>query len=257
VALHRLRLGTVGTLAGTVGVSRIPFRFAPIPHEMLFSRDVPPQVAFLWAAIYRLADLDGGVAAIGQVELGEKLGWSDDTVARWAKKGRDLGWIAIRRRGQGLPNEYRVVVPDSAELRDQEPGETRNPSAELRVLSSSLERSNRETTRVGDFDAFWKLYPRKTDKGHARAAYAKALKIAGAEIIHAGLERCVPALRRADPQFVPHAATWLNGERWEDELGATKASDRAYVPPLDADAQLTAALARMEPAVRAAYEKGR
>lgn len=67
------------------------------------------------------------------------------------------------------------------------------------------------------FDAFWKLYPRKTDKGHARVAYVRALKLTTAEEILSALERQIPAMRKADPKFVPHAATWLNGERWTDE----------------------------------------
>ena len=30
-------------------------------------------------------------------------------------------------------------------------------------------------------------------------------------------------------QFIPHAATWLNGKRWEDELPAAGASSKAQV----------------------------
>lgn len=205
---------------------RIAFRFAPIPHDLLFDHDVPPQVIVLWAAIYRLADLNGGVASIGQVDLGKELGWSDDTVARWAKKGAALGWIAVRRRGQGFPNEYRTLVPDSAELRDQEPDEERGTSAELRDQTSSLERTNRDQKTAADaaaFDAFWKLYPRKIDKGHARTAYARALKRATAEEILAGLQRQLPVMSKTEPRFLPHAATWLTGDRWSDEVTSKRA----------------------------------
>ena len=66
-----------------------------------------------------------------------------------------------------------------------------------------------------DFDAFWAAYPRKVGKGSARTAYARALK-AGATA-GAILDGVRGAHWNPDPQFVPHPATWLNGDRWLDE----------------------------------------
>jgi hypothetical protein len=62
-----------------------------------------------------------------------------------------------------------------------------------------------------DFAAFWAAYPRKDSKGHARRAWAKAVKIASVSEILAGLDRY-----RFDenPRYRPLPATWLNGERW-------------------------------------------
>ncbi len=51
------------------------------------------------------------------------------------------------------------------------------------------------------FEAWWDRYPRKVGKGQARPAYAKAL----------------PGILAQEPQFQPHASTWLNGERWLDD----------------------------------------
>ncbi len=72
----------------------------------------------------------------------------------------------------------------------------------------------------GDFDAFWKIYPRRVGKGRAQRAYAKALRQASHDTIMAGLARAMPALLGADVQYQPHPATWLNDERWTDELSA-------------------------------------
>jgi hypothetical protein len=69
-----------------------------------------------------------------------------------------------------------------------------------------------------DFNAFWQLYPRKVAKASALKAWKKAATSeAVKDAIMAGLERQLPALRPKDRQFVPHAATWLNQERWNDE----------------------------------------
>lgn len=69
------------------------------------------------------------------------------------------------------------------------------------------------------FTEFWAAYPRKTAKGAARDAWAKALK-AGADpqtMITAAARFSDSPHRK--PDFTPHPATWLNQERWEDDPG--------------------------------------
>lgn len=70
------------------------------------------------------------------------------------------------------------------------------------------------------FEEFWARYPRKIAKGNARKAYEKALKLASHDEIMSGLEQFVKAAPWDDDiRFCPHPATWLNGERWEDDFG--------------------------------------
>lgn len=90
---------------------------------------------------------------------------------------------------------------------------------------------------------FWADYPRKTAKADARKAFTKAWKKLPPHeeegIIVGGLERAKAGWE--DAQFIPHAATWLNGERWTDEAvpqpTPRKANDR---PDHSADAKLAA-----------------
>ena len=65
------------------------------------------------------------------------------------------------------------------------------------------------------FDAFWRAYPRKVGKGAAQKAWAVAVRKADPEKIVDGVQRYPWP---EDPSFVPHASTWLNGQRWDDEL---------------------------------------
>lgn len=73
------------------------------------------------------------------------------------------------------------------------------------------------------FDAFWSRYPRKVAKAAAWKFWA-ALKPDSAlvETIGAAIEaqRRSEAWTRDDGRFVPHAATWLRGRRWEDVVEA-------------------------------------
>lgn len=72
------------------------------------------------------------------------------------------------------------------------------------------------------FDDFWNLWPRKEGKANAVKAYQKALKkIPEMELLEkVGLYVNSPS--RPEVKFVPHAATWLNGERWQDDYTPAK-----------------------------------
>lgn len=69
------------------------------------------------------------------------------------------------------------------------------------------------------FDDFWQLYPRKTNKAQARKAWAKLKpsEVITADIAFNITER-LAAGEWQDKQFIPHASTYLNNERWEDEV---------------------------------------
>ena len=70
------------------------------------------------------------------------------------------------------------------------------------------------------FSEFWDRYPRKASKAEAHKAYARAMKkIAHDDLMFALSER-LPALEMKEQKFIPHASTWLNQERWNDELDA-------------------------------------
>lgn len=70
------------------------------------------------------------------------------------------------------------------------------------------------------FARFWEAYPNKAAKRTGEAAYSRALKrIAGPDppaVILAGVARAKLSRQWIDG-FVPHPATWLNGNCWEDE----------------------------------------
>jgi hypothetical protein len=67
------------------------------------------------------------------------------------------------------------------------------------------------------FDAFWQLYPRHVGKAAALKAWKKAaLNLKVKDEIMDGFAKQVTSLILAG-KFCPHASTWLNGRRWEDE----------------------------------------
>ena len=96
----------------------------------------------------------------------------------------------------------------------------RDCHAESESLSPSVESQSPESESEGhgDFDEFWSLYPRKVGKGQARKAWSGALRKASAGEIILGVRRAAEAFSVNDPRYIPYPATWLNGERWLDEI---------------------------------------
>jgi uncharacterized protein YdaU (DUF1376 family) len=70
------------------------------------------------------------------------------------------------------------------------------------------------------FEIFWKSYPKKTAKESAKKAW---LKIKPNDELIAKITKAVKDQKLSDreQQFIPHAATWLNNKRWEDEIAGT------------------------------------
>ena len=71
-----------------------------------------------------------------------------------------------------------------------------------------------------DFDEFWPLYPRKVAKKAARKAWDKLKPDQELfDKIKEDIEQRIAfGLWTTDKfDFIPHAATYLNGERYEDE----------------------------------------
>lgn len=67
------------------------------------------------------------------------------------------------------------------------------------------------------FADFWKTYPRRVGKGAARRAWAAAVRKTGdPAVVLVGARRYAADPNLPEPQFIPHPATWLNGERWAD-----------------------------------------
>ena len=80
------------------------------------------------------------------------------------------------------------------------------------------EEERREEKKRGEktcvlFDQFWNLYPRKTSKQSASKAFAKLKD----EDQQAAINNIARLYAETPVQFVPHAATYLNQGRWEDQ----------------------------------------
>ena len=78
--------------------------------------------------------------------------------------------------------------------------------------SSSDEREN-------GFIDFWSIYPKKVGKVAARKAWkAKKLSKDTAKIVSVLRKQLETTYKGKEKQFIPNPATYLNGEKWNDEI---------------------------------------
>lgn len=89
------------------------------------------------------------------------------------------------------------------------------------ILIQSNPSSEDETKeeRMKWFDEWWEEYPRKVGKGKCRDKYLRIVTDEDKHVLLLGAIRKQNEVYKTKPvQYIPYPETWLNQERWEDEL---------------------------------------
>lgn len=133
-----------------------------------------------------------------------KRQFKSDTSTDRVKRFRERSRNATETVSETAPDTYTETETET-EIKKENPKEKKTRSA------SSAE-----------FEKFWSVYPRKVGKGQAQKAWIKATGKAAAVLIIASVEAWRGSKDFPAPEFVPHPATWLNAERWTDELSDRK-----------------------------------
>ena len=68
------------------------------------------------------------------------------------------------------------------------------------------------------FEEWWSLCPRKVGKGAARTAFNKALKKTDKATLFSAMTDYAKLREGEDVAYTVHPATWLNQERWTDDI---------------------------------------
>lgn len=99
---------------------------------------------------------------------------------------------------------------------------SRCPRNPIQSKSESESNTNPADAEENDlFERFWKAYPKKVGKGAALKAFEKAKVNADLIVV---IENAIEQQKKTDQwkkdggQYIPNPATWLNQQRWEDEV---------------------------------------
>jgi len=80
-----------------------------------------------------------------------------------------------------------------------------------------------DTNTLEEFDSFWQHYPKKKNKGQGRKAW---LKLSPDKPLVKEIHQAIEVAKESDDwqkdrgKYIPHPATWLNAEGWEDHHGS-------------------------------------
>ena len=181
--------------------------------------------------LYWLADHHNGTTGLcipSQKRLAELCEMTDRSVRTHLDTLQTLGLIQVierkRDNGSQTSNEYKLLfdvqnLPSPMENISSPPMQNL-PTHNLGInnLGKEPNTSSKDDEVNYYFDQLWSLYPRKVGKGQARKAFKAASKKADFYDLLPKLMDYVQTLEGKDKQYIPHLATWLNGERWEDEV---------------------------------------
>jgi uncharacterized protein YdaU (DUF1376 family) len=132
----------------------------------------------------------------------------------------DEGWINVRADKE--ISHYRGKIEQasragkaSAERRLNVRSTDVQPTNNHKPITNNQEPINKEY--IDRFNVFWKQYPRKVAKPNALKAWNK---IKPDDVVFKKMLDAInqQGLSSKEIQFVPHPATWLNAQRWEDEI---------------------------------------
>jgi len=156
----------------------------------------------------------GKTALVGHLDTLEKLG-----LIERLRKYDDNGAFKSTDYVLTLKDDTLVRNTDNP-CSDFTPPLVRNANTNLvsNNLGSKPYTSSKDDEVNYYFDQLWEMYPRKVGKGQARKAYVTASKKIDFFDLLPKLEAYVSTLDGKDKQYMPHLATWLNGERWADEV---------------------------------------
>ena len=99
-------------------------------------------------------------------------------------------------------------------------------------VQNELKCTNNEIDKNALFESFWKIYPKKVNKKKSKDKFFKICKTE--EIFNEIMTGLYNQLKSSEwkknnGQFIPHPTTWLNGERWKDEININAVSEERRI----------------------------
>jgi hypothetical protein len=94
-------------------------------------------------------------------------------------------------------------------------------------MSLALVKDSTDLENTATFDDFWLLYPRRVAKKDANKAWARMSETDRVKALTAMVQwRRIWAQKELE--YLPHPASWLNGERWDDEIPSATSANFAH-----------------------------
>lgn len=184
---------------------------------------LPSQAKYLAHYLSTYMNQNQDVAWPSQSRIKGETGLSHSTVLKYLNVLENSNWL-IRERGNSTTNtRYLINVPmdtalDTIGLGGRSRDNLRRSTDDLGVGRETTSNNNSNNKRIKTlipFDQFWTIYPRKTAKKAAEKSWSKMNEEDQKQAICYLQEE---PFADQSVKYIPHPSTFLNGERWNDEL---------------------------------------
>lgn len=203
-----------------------PAIFVVIPASILERTDISSTEKIVYGEILALSRRSG-ICFATNVHISQTLGIAERTIRISLSNLVKVGLVKVQLK-RGKKGTYRNIelVGYSREANNAPPGGNFEPPREEKnaalTISRNIQREiYKESKTVGHFERFWQAYPKKVSKKSALKAWQKVVvseetvpKILSALEAQVSTEQW----RKDGGRFIPHPTTWINQERWNDEV---------------------------------------
>ena len=141
---------------------------------------------------------------------------------------------SVRAKRSKYPSPEDGTLVDASTYIQVKSNASKCPRNPIQSESNSISESN-----TSAFERFWAAYPKKVGKKDAQKAFDK-VKV-DVQILIDALEKHKKSSqwRKDNGQYIPNPSTWLNQERWTDEMDAKVGAPKGAIGQLG-DAELEA-----------------
>ena len=210
---------------------RIAYPFAALPNQVCRGGHGAINIAVL--AVLLSHGRTWASAATMAREIGCSRTSVFNAIKYWIENGTEYG-IRIKAEGRGTSSGETTVyevdierMEEPVQLVDTPVHIVNTPRSHSEHKEEPVRKIPQEDPMAGAFDKFWKAYPNKKGKTPARRHYASVFKrnkdlnpqtLLDAIELHKKQEQWL----KDGGKFIPHPSSWLNQERWNDEIDLEK-----------------------------------
>ena len=218
-------------------LKHLEYKFSIATYELLSACDPEELKFYLWLKLWAIGK-DKHHAWPGFQIIAKEFNLAHRNARMMVQRIESKGKLKVTRNG-GQSNIYditeydRLVLPinkDESIPRDDDilRMKTSHEQVQNKNVSEKEKNLKEREEKEKNFEVFWTAYPVKVQKKKAASIWSRLSPIQRDSAL-----RDVPIRREQDDQwkrgFVPHPTTYLNGERWNDQVIKSKEEENVHM----------------------------
>lgn len=201
--------------------------YAIIPADVRYDKNLTANAKLLYGEITALCQ-EKGFCWASNSYFTNLYKVSPQAVSRWIKSLEACKYLSIEymRKGKEIVSRKIIILPDRYQYNVQKVSINSSEGINKKLTryqqivkeNNTINNTSNNTINNSDFELFWKAYPKKVAKAEAIKSYNKKLKVLPEINKHIEIIKNWCNTEQWKKNFIPNPTTWLNQERWNDEI---------------------------------------